>query len=68
MEKRRYKHRMIIFFKMIKNMAPPYLENLIPPSVHQVSQRNLRNFSDLRSPKGGCCSISDDLSCSSNCT
>ena len=32
-------------------MAPSYLENLIPPSVHQVSQRNLRNFSDLTVPR-----------------
>ena len=51
MEKRRYKHRMVIFFKMIKNMAPTYLANLIPPSVHQVSQRNLRNYSDLTVPR-----------------
>ena len=47
MEKRRYKHRMVTFFKIIKNMAPTYLANLIPPSVHQVSQRNLRIYSDL---------------------
>ena len=25
------------------------------------------NITFLRSPKGGCCSISDDLSCSSSC-
>ena len=44
MEKRRYKHRMITFFKMVKSMAPPYLQTLVPPSVHQVSQRNAQLF------------------------
>ena len=34
-----------------KNMAPSFLENLIPPGVHQVSQRNLRNYSDLNVPR-----------------
>ena len=51
MEKRRYKHRMITFFKMVKSMAPPYLQTLVPPSVHQVSQRNLRNYSNLTIPR-----------------
>ena len=36
---------------LFKNMAPTYLANLIPPSVHQVSQRNLRNYSDLTVPR-----------------
>ena len=49
--KRRYKHRVITFFKMVKSMAPPYLQTLVPPSVHQVSQRNLRNYSNLTIPR-----------------
>ena len=32
-------------------MAPPYLQTLVPPSVHQVSQRNLRNYSNLTIPR-----------------
>ena len=51
LEMRRYKHRMVTFFKMVKNIAPPYLQNLVPPSVHQVSQRNLRNNMNLTVPR-----------------
>ena len=42
---------MITFFQNDKNMAPSHLENLIPPSVNQVSQRNLRNYSGLPVPR-----------------
>ena len=51
LEKRRYKHRMTTFYKMVKNIAPQYLQNLVPPSVHQVSQRNLRNNANLTVPR-----------------
>ena len=52
LEQRRYKHRMITFFKMVKKkLTPPYLQDLVPPSVHQVSNRNLRNQFDLTIPR-----------------
>ena len=51
LEKRRYIHRMVTFFKMVKNITPQYLRNLVPPSVHQVSQRDLRNNLDLTVPR-----------------
>ena len=47
---RRYKHRLITFYKMINKEVPPYLYSLVPPSVHQVSQRNLRSRSNLQTP------------------
>ena len=43
LETRRYKHRLITFHKMVHQTAPQYLQNLVPPSVHRVSQRNLRS-------------------------
>ena len=51
MEKRRYKHRMITFFQNGKRYGPSFLQALVPPSVHQASQRNLRNFSNLTIPR-----------------
>ena len=51
MEQRRYKHRMITFFKMVKNLTPPYLQDLVPPNLHQISNRNLRNQTDFTIPR-----------------
>ena len=51
LEIRRYKHRMITFYKMVKGIAPSYLQILVPPSVHQVSQRSLRNNDQLVIPR-----------------
>ena len=31
LEKRHYKHRMVTFYKMVNNLSPPYLQNLVPP-------------------------------------
>ena len=42
LETRREKHRLITFHKMVHQNSPSYLYTLVPPSVHQVSQRNLR--------------------------
>ena len=51
LETRRYKHRMVTFFKMVKRYAPSYLQFIVPPTVHQVSQRNLRNNQNLTVPR-----------------
>ena len=42
---------MVTFFKMVKGYAPTYLQIIVPPSVHQVSQRNLRNNQNLTVPR-----------------
>ncbi|KAK3096455.1 hypothetical protein FSP39_000336 [Pinctada imbricata] len=47
---RRYKHRLINFYKMIHNLTPQYLSNLVPQRVHQVSNRTLRNNDDFSIP------------------
>ena len=36
---------------MVKKLTPPYLQDLVPPSVHQVSNRNLRNQFDFTIPR-----------------
>ena len=36
---------------MVKGIAPSYLQILVPPSVHQVSQRSLRNNDQLVIPR-----------------
>ena len=51
LEQRCYKHHMIDFFKMVKNLTPPYVQDLVPPSVHQVSNRNLCNQFDFTIPR-----------------
>ena len=51
LETRRYKHRMVTFFKMVKGHAPSYLQFIVPPTVQQVSQRNLRNNQNLTVPR-----------------
>ena len=36
LEKRRYKHRMVTFYKMVNNLSPPYLQNLVPPPPESI--------------------------------
>ena len=48
---RRYKHRLITFFKMTRGIAPQYLNELVPQRVHQASGRNLRNNDDFLIPR-----------------
>lgn len=43
---RRQQHRLTLFYKMIHNMAPPYLVTLVPTLVGEISRYPLRN-SDL---------------------
>ena len=47
LETRRYKRRMLTFYKMVNGHTPSYLQLIVRPSVHQVSQRNLRNNQNL---------------------
>ena len=51
LDKRRYNHRMITYFKMTRKNTPSYLYTLLPPSVHQVSERNLRSGSNFHIPR-----------------
>ena len=51
LETRRTKAKLTLFFKMKKNLAPNYLQQLIPEEVGQQSQYNLRNSTSIQLPK-----------------
>ena len=46
---RRRKHKLILFFKMVKGFAPIYLSNLVPQLNSDISNYNLRNSTNLYS-------------------
>ena len=48
LESRRLKHKLILFYKMVNNGVPDYLSSLVPETVGQASQLNLRNSGDFR--------------------
>ena len=50
LQSRRYKHRLITFYKMVNHLTPPYLHLLVPPSNFQASQRNLRSRDNIQIP------------------
>lgn len=45
---RRRKHKLILFFKMVNGISPEYLCNLVPNTVGETSQYNLRNSTNLQ--------------------
>jgi hypothetical protein len=47
LEERRSKHKLILFFKMVKGLAPEYLSSMVPQSVGDISTYQLRNSSNL---------------------
>ena len=48
LETRRWKHKLVLFHKMVYNITPQYLSNLVPPLVQNVSRYNLRNENNLQ--------------------
>ena len=42
------KHQLVLFCKMINSLAPEYLSSLVPPTVGNISQYNLRNETNLQ--------------------
>ena len=49
LEKRRKYHKLTLFYKLINNISPSYLSDLVPQSVNSISHYNLRNADDLES-------------------
>ena len=45
---RRRKHKLILFFKMVNNLAPTFLTSLVPQTVGQTSSYRLRNQNNLQ--------------------
>ena len=50
LDNRRKKHKLIMFYKMINNISPPYLSDLVPQTVSATSRYQLRNTQDLQVP------------------
>ena len=50
LEKRRDKHKLIQFYKMIKGLTPSYLSDLIPITHNRYHQYSTRNSSDFIHP------------------
>ena len=48
LEKRRHKHKLILFFKMKNNLTPHYLSDLVPPSIGSEHRYPLRNADDIQ--------------------
>ena len=46
MQTRRTNHKLSLFFKMQHDLTPPYLTNLVPLSVSEISRYPLRNADD----------------------
>ena len=45
---RREKHKLVLFYKMSNYLVPEYLSSLVPPTVGNISQYNLRNETNLQ--------------------
>lgn len=48
LQKRRHKHKLMIFYKIMNGLTPDYLQNIVPPLVQETVSYNLRNSGDLR--------------------
>ena len=48
LEKRRFNHKLTLFYKMTHNLAPLCLSSLVPQSVSNISRYNLRNSNNLQ--------------------
>ena len=48
LQERRTKHKMVIFYKILNNLTPPYLQDFVPPLVQEVNPYRLRNSNDIR--------------------
>lgn len=48
LNKRRYKHKMCMFYKIMNDLTPTYLVSLIPESIDNTMNYNLRNSQNIR--------------------
>ena len=48
LHKRRRKHRLILFYKMINHLIPDILSDLVPPYVRESNPYSLRNSNDIQ--------------------
>ena len=43
LQKRRNKHKLVIFYKILHGIAPTYLSDIVPPLIQDTTTYNLRN-------------------------
>ena len=48
LQERRTKHKLVIFYKILNNLTPPYLQDFVPPLVQEANPYRLRNSNDIR--------------------
>ena len=61
LSERRNLHKLFLFFKMENGQAPPYLTDLIPPRVGDISNYLLRNSDDYVSVNTNTCSYANSF-------
>ena len=47
LQERRTKHKLVIFYKILYNLTPPYLQDFVPPLVQEANPYRLRNSNDI---------------------
>ena len=52
LQERRRKHKLVLFYKMVKKQTPEYLSSLVPQAVSSGSRYSLRNAENLQAPRG----------------
>ena len=48
LQKRRNKHKLVIFYKILHGIAPTYLLDIVPPFIRDTTTYNLRNAGNIR--------------------
>ena len=47
LQKRRNKHKLVIFYKILHGIAPTYLSDIVPPLIQDTTTYNLRNAGNI---------------------
>ena len=50
LRERRRRHKLILFFKILNNLTPPFLQNLMPPLTSEINPYHRRRTHDRRAP------------------
>ena len=48
LQKRRNKHKLVIFYKILHGIAPTYLSDIVPPLIQDTTTYNLRNAGNIQ--------------------
>ena len=48
LQKRRNKHKLVIFYKIPHGIAPTYLSDIVPPLIQDTTTYNLRNAGNIQ--------------------